>query len=158
LIHNSGIVTGIGIERPLTKDAEKCWMYFPETPPRFYRLTHFSKYSANNVPDGDVSRFASYMCEISILIQTGRFDPEDRKRIVSRFAIAQEYFYPIPTIGLKESLLVIHPLLESLGIFSRGRFGAWMYEIGNMDHSVMQGMEVVNRILGLGPEKVFRLD
>ena len=30
---------------------------------------------------------------------------------------------------------------------SGGRFGAWRYEIGNMDHSVMQGVEAVNRLL-----------
>ena len=37
---------------------------------------------------------------------------------------------------------------------SGGRFGAWLYEVGNMDHSVVQGVEAVNRLLGLGEETV----
>lgn len=34
-------------------------------------------------------------------------------------------------------------------------FGAWLHEIGNMDHSVMQGVEAVDRTL-LGKEEVWR--
>jgi len=40
-------------------------------------------------------------------------------------------------------------------IYSRGRFGAWRYEIGNMDHSVMMGVEAVNHILCGEKESVF---
>ena len=58
-----------------------------------------------------------------------------------------EYAYPIPTLGRDKALSVIHPYLEERGIYSRGRFGAWRYEVGNMDHSVMQGIEAVDRIL-----------
>ena len=47
-----------------------------------------------------------------------------------------------------KALPTIHPWLESKNIFSRGRFGAWRYEVGNMDHSVAQGVEWVDRILG----------
>ena len=43
--------------------------------------------------------------------------------------------------------------LMAQDIYSRGRFGAWRYEIGNTDHSVMMGVEVadhlVQRSLGL---------
>ena len=42
--------------------------------------------------------------------------------------------------------------LEKKGIYSRGRFGAWKYEVGNMDHSLMQGVEAVNKII-LGEEE-----
>jgi len=38
-------------------------------------------------------------------------------------------------------------MLSERGILSRGRFGAWKYEVGNMDHSFMQGVEAVDRIL-----------
>jgi hypothetical protein len=41
------------------------------------------------------------------------------------------------------------------GIYSRGRFGAWRYEIGNMDHSVMMGVEAANHIVGGEKELVF---
>ena len=40
------------------------------------------------------------------------------------------------------------------GIYSRGRFGAWRYEIGNMDHSVMMGVEAANHILAGEKETV----
>ena len=50
------------------------------------------------------------------------------------------------------ALSVIQPYLESLGIYSRGRFGAWKYEIGNMDHSVQMGAEVADRLVLGSPE------
>jgi hypothetical protein len=46
----------------------------------------------------------------------------------------------------------IEPALYSRQILSRGRFGAWKYEVGNMDHSFMQGVEAVNHILSGEPE------
>jgi hypothetical protein len=33
-----------------------------------------------------------------------------------------------------------------------GRFGAWLYEIGNRDHSCMQGVEWVDHVLFDTPE------
>ena len=45
------------------------------------------------------------------------------------------------------ALRTIHPWLEGNDIYSRGRFGAWRYEVGNMDHSVAQGVEWVDRVV-----------
>jgi hypothetical protein len=58
-----------------------------------------------------------------------------------------EYFYPVPTLTRDGALGEIQPYLMERDIYSRGRFGAWRYETSNMDHSVMQGVEVVDRLL-----------
>lgn len=44
---------------------------------------------------------------------------------------------------LKEAL----PLLKKDGIWSRGRFGSYKYEVANQDHSLMLGVEAVDNIL-----------
>ena len=41
----------------------------------------------------------------------------------------------------------MHGLLEKRRIFSRGRFGGWKYEVSSMDHTFMQGVEAVDRVL-----------
>jgi hypothetical protein len=42
--------------------------------------------------------------------------------------------------------------LEKLQILSRGRFGAWKYEVGNQDHSFMQGVEAAEFVISGSPE------
>ncbi|MFC1592117.1 protoporphyrinogen/coproporphyrinogen oxidase, partial [Thermodesulfobacteriota bacterium] len=168
LVANRGIVIGIGYDRP--DDSNKNWMYFPEGKNPCYRVTYFSNYSPRNVPD--ITKNFSLMGEISYprgttmnenkaventiqgFINTGLMTAEDRDRIKTVFTIDLDYSYPVPTIGRDRALATIQPYLENLGIYSRGRFGAWQYEIGNMDHSVMQGIEVVDRILSEKRETV----
>jgi protoporphyrinogen oxidase len=168
LIHNSGLIAGLGFagERKDTK----CWMYFPEQSSPFYRVTNFHNYSPYNIPHGDTSRFFSLMCETTYspykaedrgtivdetirgLVNSGMIGEIQREQIVSRYLIDIPYSYPIPTLERDRALAMIQPFLESKGIYSRGRFGAWKYEVGNMDHSFMQGVEVVERLL-LGKEE-----
>jgi len=79
----------------------------------------------------------------------------DQHRVVSRYSRIVGYSYPIPTLDRDRALDILQPALLEKGIYSRGRFGAWRYEIGNMDHSVMMGVEAVNHILNGEPEAVF---
>jgi protoporphyrinogen oxidase len=170
LVHNSGLIVGLGLEEQ--RSDSKCWMYFPESNAPFYRVTNFHNYSPFNVPDGNVERYSSLMCETTYsshkpedkggiieatvqgLLASGMIGPENRERIVSRYLIDIPYSYPVPTLGRDRALARINPWLEAHGIYSRGRFGAWKYEVGNMDHSFMQGVEAVDRILGRGNERI----
>jgi protoporphyrinogen oxidase len=169
LASNSVYVVGIGLKKKLNNT--KCWMYFPKNDSPFYRVTHFSNYSPNNIPGGDSENYCSYMCETAFskfkpvdkesiiaqtiqgLINSKMVTEEDRKLIVSTYLIEAKKGYPVPTLKRDRALLMIQPFLQKHNIFSRGRFGAWKYEVGNMDHSVMQGVEVINRILYNKKEK-----
>jgi hypothetical protein len=79
-------------------------------------------------------------------LKAARLMPE-RPEIVSIWQSEAPYAYPIPTLERDDALAAILPALERHGIYSRGRFGAWKYEVGNQDHSAMQGVEIVNRLL-----------
>jgi len=166
---NSVFIVGLGIERPV--DNTRCWMYFPETNCPFYRTTNFSIYSYNNVPGGDVKRYHSLMCETSFsdvkprsndivkdtldgCVNAGLLTDDDRARIVDTFMMEVPQAYPIPTLERDAALAALQPELQKLGIMSRGRFGAWRYEVGNMDHCFMQGWQAVEAIFDGAHEEV----
>src|SRR5208337_4926556 len=89
------------------------------------------------------------------LIRANMLEESDRERVVSRYHRVVGYSYPIPTLGRDRALDILQPALLEKGIYSRGRFGAWRYEIGNMDHSVLMGVEAVNHIVAGEKELVF---
>lgn len=138
-----------------------CWVYFPAKDVPFHRATIFSKYSPANVPEG--GPYWSLMTETSAsehkpierdrlvedtcraLRRTGMLTEADE--IVSKWSFCSEYGYPIPTIGRDGALEHIQPELMRHGIYSRGRFGGWKYEVSNQDQGLMQGVEVVDRLL-----------
>ena len=62
----------------------------------------------------------------------------------------EEHGYPTPSRARDEALGILLPALEARGVYSRGRFGAWKYEVSNQDHSCMQGVELADRLLGVG--------
>jgi protoporphyrinogen oxidase len=161
LRHNGVYMVGVGYEAPLAD--EKSWMYFPNDHAPFYRATNFAKYSPRNVPEGDVSRYCAYMTETS-------YSPEKpveregleerieeglraggvvagRPRVASVHVEDIPYAYPVPTLERDPSLAVIQPWLQQHDVFSRGRFGAWRYEIGNMDHAVKMGIDIARRLI-----------
>jgi hypothetical protein len=71
----------------------------------------------------------------------------DRDAILSRWSTVLAPGYPTPSLERNSILRQTLPALKDREIYSRGRFGAWKYEVSNQDHSFMQGMEVVDRIL-----------
>jgi len=174
LKHNGVFVAGVGARgRALHKGQadDRCWMYFPESDCPFYRVTNFHNYAPANVPGADENR-AALLCETS-------FSPHKREdlsqlmdrtvkgldtvgllakdaAVESRFELTVDYGYPIPCLERDQALRTLQPWLEAQGIFSRGRFGGWKYEVSNMDHSVMQGVEWAERMMQNEPEKTYQ--
>lgn len=58
-----------------------------------------------------------------------------------------EHGYPTPSVGRDAILSQALPWLRSQNIWSRGRFGAYKYEVANQDHSLMLGVECADNIL-----------
>ncbi len=167
LKHSSTNVVGIGLKgAPNDRLKGKCWMYFPQANSPYYRVTVFSHYSPFNVPG---EGYWSLMTEttdserkpvdqadlvgwtIRALIEDGLVDSEDD--IVSTFVYRAEYGYPTPSLDRDAILEDVLPKLEKMNIFTRGRFGAWKYEVGNQDHSFMQGVEWVDKMVLDVPER-----
>ena len=171
LEHNNLLVVGLGLKKKI--ETGRCWIYFTDSEMPCYRATYFSHYSPNNVPNGEIEKYSSLMCEMSFrvgeapdpekvldqvtagLIRAKMLEESDRERVVSRYHRIVGYSYPIPTLGRDAALDVLQPALLGKGIYSRGRFGAWRYEIGNMDNSVMMGVETANNIVAGDEEMVF---
>lgn len=82
--------------------------------------------------------------------------PADLPLIEMVFVFHAGHSDAIPSTDRNPALETIHAYLEPRGIFSRGRFGSWEYETGNQDHSLMQGVELVDRWLDGSEENVFR--
>ncbi len=167
LVYSSTHIVGVGVKgAPDSRVEKKCWMYFPEDNCPFYRVTVFSNYSPNNVPD--INKHWSLMAEVS----ESPAKPVDGKKVVEevcqgfvntklipdREAITHtwhrrlEHGYPTPFVGRDEVLNPLFDTLETKDIYSRGRFGAWKYEVSNQDHSAAQGVEWVRRMLEGGEE------
>jgi protoporphyrinogen oxidase len=169
LRHNGVYMVGVGYEAPLAD--EKCWMYFPQQNTPFYRATNFAKYAHANVPDADVARYSAYMTETSY----SDIKPEPREgleerveeglraagvvsgspRVASLHLEDIPYAYPVPTLERDAALGVIQPWLMERNIYSRGRFGSWRYEIGNMDHAVKMGIDAARRVVAGDDEELW---
>ncbi len=172
LRHSSGYMVGIGIKRPCP--STKSWMYFPESNCPFYRVTYLSNYSPNMTPDRE--RYYSLLCEVSeseykpvdgariieetitglekagLLERAKDGKAPERDDIVTTWVYHADYSYPTPTVDRDEHLSTVVPWLEARDIYPRGRFGMWKYEVSNTDHTLMQGVELIDRLLLDKPE------
>jgi protoporphyrinogen oxidase len=169
LLYTSVFVIGIGVKKKI--NTTKCWVYFPEEEYPFYRITFLSNYSPYLVPN---SNYSSILCETSFskfknldknslvekvikgLLQANVLEKKDEGLIESIWSKEIKYGYPVPSLERDGILQKIQIFLKENDIYSRGRFGVWKYEIGNMDHSVMMGKEIVDRVLLNQKEEVWK--
>ncbi|XP_022108582.1 uncharacterized protein LOC110988922 [Acanthaster planci] len=173
LIYSHTHVIGIGlVGQPPKMLSDKSWMYFPDADSPFYRITVFSAYSDDHVPKA--GEYWSLMCEaaepkdtpdrshwtqanvvdstVKALITYGFISAD---MVVSKYYRRLDHGYPVPSIGREGILEVVQPWLEAKHIYSRGRFGGWRYEVANQDHSFMQGVELVDKLLRGIPEETY---
>ena len=126
----------------------------------FYRLTVLSNLSEAMVPD--VGNSWSVMAEVaephstqlaqddvvrSVIAAGESLHFLERSDLLSVWHHRLPFGYPVPTLDQDAILDEINSHLEFVDIYSRGRFGAWNYEVSNQDHSFMQGVECVDRLL-----------
>jgi protoporphyrinogen oxidase len=168
-VHSSSHIVGVGLDgQPPPSLETKCWIYFPEARVPFYRATVFSNYSRNNVARpgaqwslmGEVSESSEKPVDASRVVDevVDGFAVSgfiDRGAVVSRWHRRIEHGYPTPWLGRDGVLEPVDNALRQAGIFSRGRFGAWKYEVSNQDHSVMQGVEAVDHLLQGRAERTY---
>ena len=171
LVHNSVTMVGVGYATPMQDTGS--WFYFPDPKVPFYRATNFAKYAAANVPGGRTDLYSSWMTEVASsswrpLQADGLGDRVDASLRACGLVAAEAervsvhvehlpYGYPVPSIGRDAALSVIQPWLMDHGVFARGRFGSWKYELGNMDHAVKMGADVARRLVRNVPEEAWSL-
>lgn len=161
LVFSSTHVVGFGLEgRPPPDLQGKCWMYFPGENSPHYRVTVFSHYSPNNVPrPGEQWSLMTETAEstakavntetlvedsLRALVEDGLVP--DPSKVVSKVHRHLPKGYPTPFLGRDALVDPVLRAFEEKNIYSRGRFGAWKYEVSNQDHSFAQGRECVDRI------------
>lgn len=171
LVYSSSHIVGVGLEGTVPEALRtKNWIYFPEPELPFYRVTVFSNYSPRNVPDP--SRYWSLLCEVSESpekpVDSGRVVGDvvaglrqagllpETERVASLWHRRLAHGYPTPFLGRDAVLGPVDDELRRRGIFSRGRFGSWKYEVANQDHSLMLGVEAVDHILYGTEETTYR--
>lgn len=162
LLYSATNVVGVGLEgQPPEHLSSTCWIYFPESNSPYYRVTVFSNYSPNNVPkpgeQWSLLTETSESCEkpvdqADLIDDTVRALKEDRlisdgTKILSTVHRRLKQGYPTPFKGRDAIVDPILRTFEGKGIYSRGRFGAWKYEVANQDHSFAQGYEWVERMI-----------
>jgi protoporphyrinogen oxidase len=167
-LSSSSHIVGVGVRGETPQHLkDKSWIYFPEINQPFYRTTVFSNYSPHHVPV-EGGPYYSLMTETASSVEFPLVESElrekviqglidaklldDQENVVSVWSFKASLGYPTPFLGRDEEVHRLFDELKRYEIYSRGRFGAWKYEVSNQDHTFMQGHEWAEAILGGSPE------
>jgi hypothetical protein len=80
---------------------------------------------------------------------------QSSNEVASVWLHSARHGYPTPFLDRDRLVEPILTELENVNIYSRGRFGGWKYEVSNQDHSLMQGVELVNHLAFGTPEVTY---
>lgn len=159
LKHSAVTVVGIGISGSVPENLKtKCWIYFPEATIPFFRATVLSNYSPFMAPAGTWSLLTEISSSAYMPLAAGDIAAEvitsarkiglipESAEVVDVWSRTSFYGYPTPTLDRDAIVDPLLAALEKAGIYSRGRFGMWKYEVSNQDHTFMQGVDWVNQL------------
>jgi len=154
---NSIVCVTLGVDRE--NISQHHWDYFHEDGFIFHRLSFPMNFSKKTVPDGK----SSICCEIAYskyrglpvkgkeniikrtiddLIKAKILHRDDK--IIMSNVISMKYAYVIYDLNHRKNTDTVLSFLESMDIYGCGRFGEWEYY--NMDHSIMSGKRIADRI------------
>jgi len=157
LEHNSIVCVNLGVNRANISPYH--WLYFYEKDFIFHRISFPMNLSAKTAPEGT----SSVTCEIAYskhqaLEVTGKDNIIQRTiqdlikakilknddEILAKNVLSIKYAYVIYDLNHRKNVKIIHDYLNSHDIYPCGRFGEWEYF--NMDHSIMSGKRIADRI------------
>lgn len=136
----------------------KHWIYFPEPRFPFYRVGFSSNFSNTVAPGGASSLYVEVShrpenplnheqtleAALDGLVAAGILTRDDRVDVADIVDIPSAYV--VYDRHRQKVLPEAHSYLESLGIYSTGRYGAWVY--GSMEDAILQGKGVAEKIRG----------
>ncbi|OQA56609.1 MAG: hypothetical protein BWY42_00912 [Candidatus Omnitrophica bacterium ADurb.Bin277] len=136
------------------------WIYFPRTPPVFFRVGFFHNFSPCLVPRGKSSLYAeiSYSSAkpvsknniltrvISGLRKNGLVSPGTK--VISEDINDIRYGYPIYDRNYKKARACILEFLEGQRIFPCGRYGKWEYM--SMEDAILDGKKAAEKVSSPG--------
>lgn len=148
----------LGVDRGDLGDGAH-WIYFPDEDVPFYRVGFPSNFSASVAPAGTGSMYVEFG-----LGRDERFEPEDLERrgvealraqgileggdrILVSDMIRIDPGYVVFDRPRQKAMAMIFPRLESLGIHSIGRYGAWTYSY--MERALLDGLELAQQLAGI---------
>lgn len=147
----------VGTRRPSPLDHH--WVYVPEQRLPFYRVGVFSNAVASLAPAGRSSLYVELSSRtapeeqvvresVQGLVEMGVVGSAEDIAFADMRVIDPAYV--VFDDAYEAALQVIHPYLEQERIYSRGRYGAWIYN--SMEDSLLAGKETAELVNRLAPE------
>ena len=161
LRYTSVLCINLGVKR--AKISDKSWIYFPEKQFPFYRVGFPMNFTPHIVPKGCSSMYVEvghppdkpadhknpkFLKSIRSGLEKAKILRKSDKILVADF-IPIRCAYVIYTPERKKNVETILKFLESTGIQSIGRYGAWKYSF--MEEAIMDGKKAAEKISASNP-------